>query len=160
MEGDSQHAETSAAGAKRQRLNPDARKVLKGESSSIHSHKAKPRSVIPLLRHGRMSTQYSKRADPFYPEFAEHVTMHPDLHQKQQLLDQVRRLHGCGQVDIKHINTWFTRYRASAKKKSMQDDDAIRACSCSQTCAHMHFDLRYDLAEQCLRISLRSNSIF
>ncbi|KIK44083.1 hypothetical protein CY34DRAFT_803111 [Suillus luteus UH-Slu-Lm8-n1] len=87
MEGDSQHAETSAAGAKRQRLNPDARKVLK--------------------------------------EFAEHVTMHPDLHQKQQLLDQVRRLHGCGQVDIKHINTWFTRYRASAKKKSMQDDDAI-----------------------------------
>ncbi|KAG1772150.1 hypothetical protein EDD22DRAFT_861924 [Suillus occidentalis] len=50
--------------------------------------------------------------------------MHPDLHQKQLLLNQVR-LHGCGQVDVKHITTWFTRYRASARKKSMQDDDAI-----------------------------------
>jgi hypothetical protein len=87
MEGDSQHAETSAAGAKRQRLNPDARKLLK--------------------------------------DFAEHVSMYPDSHQKQHLLDQVRRLHGCGQVDVKHITAWFPRYRASVRKKSIQDDDTI-----------------------------------
>lgn len=87
MEGDSQHAETSAAGAKRQRLNPEARKLLK--------------------------------------HFAEHVSMYPDSYQKQDLLVQVRRLHGCGQVDVKHISTWFTRYRASTRKKSMQDDDSI-----------------------------------
>jgi hypothetical protein len=76
-----------------------------------------------------MSTQYSRRADPFYPDFAEHVTMYPDSYQKQDLLVQVRRLHGCKQVDLKHISTWFTRYRASTRKKSMQDDDSIRACS-------------------------------
>ncbi|KAG2043817.1 hypothetical protein BDR03DRAFT_995902 [Suillus americanus] len=87
MEGDSQHAETSAAGAKRQRLSPDARKLLK--------------------------------------DFAEHVSMHPDSHQRQHLLDQVRRLHGRGQVDAKHITTWFQRYRATVRKKSMQDDDNI-----------------------------------
>jgi hypothetical protein len=87
MEGDFQHAETSAAGAKRQRLSPDARKLLK--------------------------------------DFAEHVSMYPDSHQRQHLLDQVRRLHGCGQVDAKHITTWFPRYRATVRKKSTQDDDSI-----------------------------------
>ncbi|KAG2104101.1 uncharacterized protein F5147DRAFT_705088 [Suillus discolor] len=87
MEGDSHHAETSVAGAKRQRLSSEARKLLK--------------------------------------DFAEHVSMHPDSYQRQHLLDQVRRLHGCGQTEAKHINTWFTRYRASVRKKSMQDDDNI-----------------------------------
>ncbi|KAG2159171.1 uncharacterized protein EDB93DRAFT_1118655 [Suillus bovinus] len=87
MEGDSQHAETSATGAKRQRLSSDARKLLK--------------------------------------DFAEHVSLHPDSYQRQHLLDQVRRLHGCGQTDAKHINSWFARYRASVRKKSTQDDDNI-----------------------------------
>ncbi|KAG1746458.1 hypothetical protein EDB19DRAFT_358393 [Suillus lakei] len=51
--------------------------------------------------------------------------MYPDTYQRQHLLDQVRRLQGCGQVDSKHITTWFPRYRATARKKSMQDDDNI-----------------------------------
>lgn len=59
--------------------------------------------------------------------------MHPDSYQRQHLLEQVRRLHGCGQTEAKHINTWFTRYRASVRKKSIQDDDNIRACSSSRT---------------------------
>ncbi|KAG2153256.1 hypothetical protein DEU56DRAFT_773987 [Suillus clintonianus] len=87
MEVDSQHAETSAAGAKRQRLSPEARKLLK--------------------------------------DFADHVSMNPDSFQRQLLLDQVRRLSGCGHVDSKHITTWFPRYRATVKKNSMKNDDNI-----------------------------------
>ncbi|KAG2069678.1 hypothetical protein BDR04DRAFT_1143215 [Suillus decipiens] len=89
MEGDFQHAETSAAGAKRHRhrLTLEARKLLK--------------------------------------DFAEHVSMYPDSHQRQHLLDRVRRLHGCGHADTKHITVWFARYRNIAKKKSIQDDDSI-----------------------------------
>lgn len=86
MEADS-HAETSAAGARRQRLSTDARKLLK--------------------------------------DFADHVSMHPDTYQRQHLVDQVGRLPGCGHVDSKHVTTWFQRYRASARKKSTQDDDNI-----------------------------------
>ncbi|OAX42811.1 hypothetical protein K503DRAFT_284504 [Rhizopogon vinicolor AM-OR11-026] len=70
----------------------------------------------------RLGWRLTPEARKLLTDFAEQVTRFPDSHQRQQLLEEVRRSSGCALAAPGTISTWFQRYRSSTKKKTEDDN--------------------------------------